>query len=397
MTVLHSFGGAGDGQNPGGAMFQSGSTLYAMTAGGGSAADGTVFRIETDGNAYFVMHSFAGYPGDGQNPNGSFIQFGPVLYGVTPGGGASGAGTVVKIGIDGTGYGLQHQFGGGPGDGSQPYGSLVQSGSILYGITRSGGSANLGTIFKVNADNTGYTLLHSFAGGSADGQQPLYATLVASGSTLFGMTFGGGAAGFGTIFKIGTDGSGFALLHSFAGGPGDGEIPYGSLTLSGSALYGTTAFGGAANKGTIFQIGTDGTGFNVMHSFAGGPSDGANPEGDLLLSGATLNGMTPNGGIDALGTLFGIQTDGSGFNVLHSFAGGPGDGANPQGDLILSGSAFYGMTVSGGSSNDGVIFSYAVAVPEPSSLMLLSTVGGTAVVVCRWRFRAWFAFRFQQP
>jgi uncharacterized repeat protein (TIGR03803 family) len=225
-------------------------------------------------------------------------------------------------------------------------------------------------------------VLHSFAGGPADGQQPLYTTLVAPGSTLYGMTFGGGTASFGTVFKMNTDGTAFAVLHSFTGGASDGEIPYGSLTLSGSTLYGTTAFGGTANKGTIFQIGTDGSGFSVMHSFAGGPNDGANPEGALLLSGATLYGMTPNGGNDALGTLFGIGADGSGFEVLHSFAGGPGDGANPFGDLVIYGPNFYGTTNAGGSSNLGVVFSYT-PVPEPSSLLLLAAVGSVVVLVQR--------------
>ena len=55
------------------------------------------------------------------------------------------------------------------------------------------------------------------------------------------MTYSGGSDHEGTIFKIGTDGSGFALLHSFAGGASDGEDPYGSLIQDGSTLYGMTS------------------------------------------------------------------------------------------------------------------------------------------------------------
>jgi uncharacterized repeat protein (TIGR03803 family) len=391
VNILHSFtGGASDGQGPGVALLLSGSNLYGMTDAGGIAGDGTIYMIGADGNAYTIIRSFAGLPSDGSNPNGALIRWGATLYGMTLSGGSTNNGTAFRIGADGTAYGLTHQFAGGPGDGSGPNGALAQSGQIAYGMTRYGGAAGLGTIFKTNADGTGYAVLHSFAGGPADGQQPLYTTLVAAGSTLYGMTFGGGTASFGTVFKMNTDGTAFAVLHSFTGGSSDGEIPYGSLTLSGSTLYGTTAFGGASNKGTIFQIGTDGSGFSVMHSFAGGPNDGGNPEGALLLSGAVLYGMTPNGGNDALGTLFGIGADGSGFEVLHSFAGGPGDGASPFGELISYGANLYGTTDAGGIGNLGTVFSFT-PIPEPSSFYFVA-VAGFAIVLRHDRRR-----RAKQP
>ena len=68
----------------------------------------------------------------------------------------------------------------------------------------------------------------------------------------------------------GTDGSGFSLLHTFAGGIGsstDGGYPFGSLIQSGSTLYGTTAWGGSSDAGTVFKVATDGTGFSIVHSF----------------------------------------------------------------------------------------------------------------------------------
>ena len=60
------------------------------------------------------------------------------------------------------------------------------------------------------------------------------------------------------MFKINTDGSGFAVLKSFAGA--DGAGPYAGLTPSGNILYGTTYYGGTWDNGTIFKIGTDGSG-----------------------------------------------------------------------------------------------------------------------------------------
>jgi uncharacterized repeat protein (TIGR03803 family) len=372
---LHSFaGGAGDGQTASGSLTLSGSTLYGMTPNGGAGSGGTVFRVGTGGTGYTVMHSFAGLPSDGQSPYGSLIQSGPTLYGLTGGGGTANQGTVFRIIADGSGFGLLHEFAGGVGDGTGPLGSLAQSGPTIYGMTFQGGTAEKGTVFKIGADGTGFGLLHSFAGGPADGEAPGYSSLVVSGSVVFGMTGGGGTAGQGTVFKVGADGTGFAVLHSFVPATGDGWLPYGSLVASGSTLYGMTRFGGGA-AGTVFRINIDGTGYSLLHSFAGGPADGANPVGDLLLVGSTLYGTTPTGGVDGLGTLFGIGTDGTGYAVLHSFAGGTGDGANPGSGLMLSGSTLYGMTGTGGSSNLGTIFSFPTAVPEPSSVLLTAGAG----------------------
>jgi uncharacterized repeat protein (TIGR03803 family) len=153
-------------------------------------------------------------------------------------------------------------------------------------------------------------------------------------------------------------------LHEFAGG--NGRYPYGSLTLSGSTLYGMTYYGGDDDLGVVFKIETDGTGFSLLHEFAGGANDGRYPYGSLTLSGSTLYGMTYHGGgVDDLGVVFKIETDGTGFSLLHEFAGEPDDGAGPRGSLTLSGSTLYGMTPGGGDNSDGVIFS--VTAPSPPS------------------------------
>ena len=379
LTVLHSFsGGPNDGKNPGGSLALSGSTLFGMTSSGGSVGPGTVFQIGTDGTGFGLLHSFAGGLSDGQNPTGSLALSGANLYGMTQGGGSASDGVVFKVGADGSGFGLLHSFTGGPTDGSGPLGSPIQSGATLCGMTFQGGAANVGTIYRMNTDGTAFSLLHSFAGGPADGQDPGYSSLVKSGSTLYGMTITGGATGFGTVFKVNTDGTGFALLHSFDAAGGDAWAALGSLTLSGSTLYGMTRQGGGG-AGAIFKINTDGTGYGIMHIFAGQPGDGAAPVGTLTAIDSVLYGTTPLGGADNLGTIFEINDDGTGYATLYSFTGGPNDGANP-GDLTLAGTTLYGITGAGGASNLGTIFSFT-PVPEPSALALL----GAAAAFGRWR------------
>ena len=105
----------------------------------------------------------------------------------------------------------------------------------------------------------------------------------------------GGASNKGTVFKINGDGTGFGILHSFTGTTTDGAQPFGTLTVVGSTLYGTTGAGGANNLGVVFQAQTDGSNFSLQQSFAGGTTDGSSPEpydNQLAYDGSNLYGMT---------------------------------------------------------------------------------------------------------
>ena len=382
--ILHSFtGGATDGANPLGSLIQSGSTLYGMTSSGGSGGNGTIFSESTSGGNPTVLHSFTVIGADGANPLGSLIQSGPTLYGMTPVGGSADNGTIFSESTGGGNPKVLHSFTGTPSDGATPYGSLIQSGSGLYGMTLIGGSgSNNGMIFSESTGGGNPTVLHSFTGAPSDGAHPYYGSLIQSGSTLYGMTDSGGSSGYGTIFSY--TGGTVTVLHSFTGSSVDGASPLGSLIQSGSTLYGMTSYGGSGSSsrgdGTIFSIDANGTGFRLLHSFTGGATDGAFPYGSLIQSGSTLYGMTSSGGSGSNnGTIFSIDANGTGFNVLHSFTGA--DGAHPYGSLIQSGSTLYGMTESGGSSNYyGTIFS--ITTPEPATLALLA-LGGLGLLMRR--------------
>jgi uncharacterized repeat protein (TIGR03803 family) len=370
ITILHSFTGApAEGNGPSGAPTLDGSTLYGITYNGGASDLGTIYRINTDGSGFQTLHSFTGSTGDGSLPDGPLMLSGSTLYGVTSTGGASNDGTVFRINTDGSGYQLLHSFAGGS-DGSG-LGWMAFDGSTLYGVTESGGASNFGTVYRINTDGTGFQVLHSFAGGSGDGAIGVGLTVV--GGSLFGVTHKGGPNDAGVIFRMNNDGSGYTVLHAFNGT--DGENPYASLTLYGSTLYGMTFQGGANNAGTIFQINTNGTGFGVLHDFGSFPGDGGGPYySSLTLDGTTLYGVTTYGGTNGLGTIFSIDVNGSGYQVLHSFAGASGDGTYPVGSLAVDGTTLYGVTYQGGTNDLGTVFSSVV--PEPSTLALLAVGGG---------------------
>src|SRR5262249_10353216 len=171
----------------------------------------------------------------GSNPQGNLIQGGDgALYGTTYAGGGSGHGTVFRVNPDGTGYAAIHSFS--YSDGSQPYAGLIQGNDgALYGTTAQGGSIGNGTVFRINPDGSGYAVLHSFAFG-ADGANPYAGLIQGSDGALYGTTMGGGASGNGTVFKVNLDGSGYAVLRSFTGG--DGAHPYAGLIQGNDgALY----------------------------------------------------------------------------------------------------------------------------------------------------------------
>jgi uncharacterized repeat protein (TIGR03803 family) len=360
--ILHHFtGGTQDGATPmAGALVLSGDKLYGTTKSGGSNNLGTVFKIDTDGTNFQILHSFVSAATDGSKPYGTLLLSDSVLYGMASCEGTGYQGTIFKLNIDGSGFQVLHTFSG--TEGKWPYDTLIQSGSTLYGMTVYGGNntgsgwVGHGSIFKINTDGSGFQLLRTFSDGSSDGGRP-HGSLIRSGSTLYGTTLWGGSNGTGTIFKINTDGTGFQLLHSFISPAADGRWPYGTLLLYDSTLYGMASSEETGYGGNIFKIDTDGSDFQVIHNFTSDSNDGWYPYGgSLVRSGELLYGMTHGGGKNDLGTIFKIKTNGTDFELLHSFTGDSNDGAYPWGSVILSGQTLYGMTYNGGSSNSGVIF-----------------------------------------
>src|ERR1039457_4818351 len=246
-------------------------------------------------------------------------------------------------------------------DGYGPNGSLILSGNTLYGTASQGGSWGSGTVFAVTTDGSDFTNLHSFTATSgsypnytnSDGNNPS-AGLILAGNTLYGTASSGGTNGNGAVFAINTDGTSFTNLHSFSAEAtnslgrhtnSDGYNPVASLILSGKTLYGTASEGGTNGYGTVFAINTNGTGFTTLHSLTN--SNGANPSASLILSGSTLYGIG--------GNVFAVNTNGSNFTVLMTFPGGvvydPDNGTetnsvgyDPVGSLLFSGNTLYGAT-----------------------------------------------------
>jgi uncharacterized repeat protein (TIGR03803 family) len=204
------------------------------------------------------------------------------------------------------------------------------------------------------------------------------------------------------VFAVNTDGSVFTNLHNFtalsdrssSGANEDGASPTASLILSGTTLYGTASGGGTGGNGTLFKLDRDGTTFTALHNFSvlsgGDPffginSDGRNPSG-LILSRNTLYGTARGGGTSGRGTVFAVNIDGTGFCNLHSFTtpspccpSDNSDGLFPN-CLVLSGDSLYGTANEGGSSSWGTLFSISL----PASVPQLTMIPSGSNVVLMW-------------
>jgi uncharacterized repeat protein (TIGR03803 family) len=203
---------------------------------------------------------------------------------------------------DGTGFTvLQHLA---PSEGTYYFTGLTLSGNLLYGVSKFSHNFDVGTLFRLNTDGTDFTVLKQFTASSLWAFSGPSTEMTISGNTLYGTTVYDGSQSFGTVFKLNTDGTGYTVLKHFAGS--DGAQPRGSLTLSGDVLYGTTAYGGVADRGTIFRLNSDGSDYTVLRHFDG--SDGAHPSSALTLSGGMIYGTAAGGGPSGSGTVFWLNT-----------------------------------------------------------------------------------------
>jgi uncharacterized repeat protein (TIGR03803 family) len=403
FNVLYNFssyypGTNSDGVNPIGQLGLSSNTLYGTALRGGSSGNGTVFRVSTDGSDFTNLYSFnansnpAYTNSDGNEPTGSVVS-GNTLYGTAETGGTGGSGAVFRINIDGSGFTNLHSFAPSTNefeltnaDGIQPFGGVIISSNVLYGTTEYGGVWGSGTVFRVNTDGSVFTNLYSFSpytnhnsqgiSTNSDGAVP-GTGVVLSSNTLYGTTSEGGTGGYGGVFRLNVDGSGFTNLHSFTNASDvQGGGPMVPLVMSGNTLFG----GGpdeSGNFGAIFWLNTDGSDFAYLYTFTGG-ADGTDPT-FLTLSGNVLYGGA-SGNLHGGSTLFRLNTNGGGFTTLFNFPPGyPGnpDGAVPAG-IVLSGNTLYGDTQGGGNTGSGVVYALTLAPPA------LGIVSAGNQVVISW-------------
>jgi uncharacterized repeat protein (TIGR03803 family) len=276
---------------------------------------------------------------------------------------------------------------------NEPITSLLLHNGVLSGFTATGGANGTGVFFNINVDGTGEIHADNPANQVPQGSiatapgtsSPVFAAYNSLDGSLYGVEITTlntptGILVVASFSLTDEDCAGLKdLLEALASPPPGSQLkPAGvrsdgsqnsSNTLSG-ILFGVSETGGSNSLGAVFEVGTNGSNYKVLHDFAGWTQgDGQYPYGGLALSGSTLYGTTYNGGSNILGTIFKIDTDGSNYTVLHHFSPNGldfsrtplistnNDGYYPFAGLVISGHTLFGTAYQGGANGSGTVFS----------------------------------------
>jgi len=376
--TIYSFAGGSDGEYlDTDLVIDRMGNLYGTSVQGGDFASGTVWELSPSANGWThtVLYSFRGGTDGGEPYKGATLDNHGNLYGtaVTGGGGSceGGCGVVWKLTRSGSSWtqSVIHTFTGGD-DGSGPGSGLtLGANGTLYGMTPTGGANGQGVIFQLKSTRNGtwnFTVLHAFTGGN-DGSGGSAGRLLRHKGSLYGVTTTGGANGQGVVFQL-THFAGvwqFTTLYAFRGQP-DAGFPYGGLAFDSTGnLYGTSYYGGANNLGSVYQLvpQPDGTWTEtVLYSFKGG-LDGSGSISNVVFSKTgSVYGTTSAGGASCdCGTIFKLTAGANGGwkeSIVYRFHGAP-DGAFAYNGMVGDRDGnFYGTTVHGGTTDDGVIYKF---------------------------------------
>lgn len=382
------------GGYPYGSLVEKDGKLYGMTSEGGENSGGVIFSWDPTNSVYTKLFDFSNE--FGEIPLGSLTLAGGKFYGMTSSGGTNDAGVIFEWDPSTYSYVKLYDFD--DTDGAYPEGDLLSLGGKFYGMTAEGGQHGYGVIFEL--DNGTYNPLYHF--DETGGSYP-YGSLTAYDNKLFGMTSEGGAEGGGVLFEL--DNGSFAVRYEFS--VASGHHPFGTLEVKGDKLYGLTSEGGANEWGVIFEWDPATSNYTPRHEFE--QSTGWNPRGSMLLEDGKFFGLTYAGGSIDSGVLFEWDPDTDAYTDRTIFSDGLITGAlpmsnvtfldgklfastaldflafggsifewdpenqqytarytftgedgvtGPYGEMIEKNGKFYGLTVTGGVHEGGVIFEW---------------------------------------
>ncbi len=382
FRIIHTFRNGNDAGFPIGTLtFDSAGYLYGTSISGGSttACDGygcgTVFRLGlTNGHwGESVLLNFADSPSQ-------VLPIGPLvfdsagnIYGVDEASGSENGQTDAGQLFEGVNNGdgtytgnIIHSFTGGDDGLGTNVGLVEDSAGNLYGSTNSGGALNNnGVVFEFSPNGDGsWTETFPYTFGAGKCYVPVGAMVIDSLGNLYGTTAYGGAYEWGSVYKLSqTDGIwAIQSLYDFTytGSNGTGPEPSGLVMDSAGNLYGTTQQGGEYGVGELFKL-TPTAGywrFTLVHAFTGS-TDGGYPWGQLAIDASgNIYGTTLTGGVFQSGTAYEFVRSANGRwteTVLHSFTNGA-DGSQPQGVVQDSEGNVYGVAELGGASQAGVAY-----------------------------------------
>lgn len=362
---LHSFPADGlDGKEPYATLtLGPDGALYGTTVEGGGHDGGTAFKVNVDGEVT-ILGDFEPLT-TGRYPYARLVNIGDgYLYGATERNrniAGDPDGTVYRLDPNG-GLSVVFQIPSGVGNPSNPMSLTSGEPNTLHVL----GNDYPG-LWRVPLDGTPAHVAYLFDAGEKDGHFA-WSLIRGRDGKLYGTTQGNTRSGSGTnargtIFRIAPNGTGMTNLHECQ--VETGTTPYGAMVQGPDGnFYGTMGESGKEWDGCIFRLTPAGE-YKVLYHFGSRTNDLKYPRGDLMIAtDGRIYGTTSEGGRDGYGGVFRIKTNGSGYEVLHTFNGD--NGRNPWGGLVQAADGnLYGTTRYGGKGGNGTIYRIKVNLPAP--------------------------------
>ena len=358
------------GSGPRGSLrMASNNKLYGTTELGGASNFGVLFSFDPASGIYTKIIEFNGT--NGKHPYGSLaVASNGKLYGMTNAGGSANKGVLFEFDPVAVIYNTMFSFTGttGSNPGSTPYGSLAsEPNGKLYGVTYGGGTGDDGVLFEYDPAVSAYSKKYDFDG--TNGTYPFEGLTLASNNKFYGTTNGGGTSGSGVIYEFDPAGAGtYTKKIDFNGT--NGGTPYSRMALgSNNKLYGMTEQGGTESKGVLFEYDPASNAYTKKVDFNGATNGGLPRNGFVKIGNGKLYGLTTYGGAVDKGVLFEFDPATSTYTKKLDF-NIAGNGREPGESLVMaSNNKLYGTAAYGGASDLGVLYEF-----DPITLELTKKV-----------------------
>lgn len=422
VKTLASFNGINGSFSEAPLTFDKNGNLFGAASAGGISGNGTVFELPKGATTLKAVASFR--TNGGTQPSGNIaIDAKGDVFGTTTYGGTSGDGSVFEIKSGSSTITTIASFKG--NNGTQPSGGvLLDSHGNLFGTTDLGGTNNDGTVFEIKSGTSTIATVANF--NDQNGRIPACPLISDSSGNLFGMTVAGGVGEFGTVFEIkaGTtaivtlatlnsavslpvgglalDSSGnlfgaaqftsggfggvyevkkgssvATLVANFTGVNQGGQTPDAGVTFDSSGnLFGTTAYGGTAGDGILFEIKKGTSTAITITNFTG--NNGSRPEGEVIFdSQGNLFGTTDAGNSSGgtFGDVYELPKGSSSLRIIANFTGANHGGASPGNLAFDANGNLLGCTSTGGIDQAGAVFKLTPTITVTAPAAQTATPG----------------------
>lgn len=281
------------------------------------------------------------------------------IIGVTNSGGSDNLGTIFKTDINGDNLTIVKELkytnpGAGPDNSA-----LCEVNGKLYGTTGYGGRYDKGTLYEYDLATSTHTKLHDFDGENT-GRTPYSNVILASNGKLYGTTLNGGINDLGTLFEYNIDTNTLIKKLDFDGANMGMDVYANVVQASNGKLYGLTNRGGSIGYGVLYEFDFTTDTFTKLIDFDR-VNIGSAPTILVEVENGIMYGTTSAGGINDNGTIFKYTIATNTLEKKFEFNSGSSGSSLGLSLMLASNGNLYGLTRFGGLNNRGVLYEYNIS------------------------------------